>query len=254
MCIRDSYKSIVRLQGGLRKPGYKDPVKTFRHLDSKERYVRLKYLEEAFLVVPFPATRPEKLVYSFLRRLGINFRFQWTHPDYETTAYVESFKPDFTLPDHKIVIEVNGAYWHLKPETRERDLIKYSLLNLQGWKVVVWWDWEIEENLVGLFRRDLPELYPVSDYIKETIPREDDWEEARKEARVRQAFSERFSRSYKPLRSLPKGDYSLEIRERPIYGQFRELPFGKKAKLDFKPFSVFKGYYSPSTSKLKGYG
>lgn len=246
------FSTIRRLTRGLEVRPSKDPVKTFRHLESKDKYVRMKYLDDIFAVVPFPATKPEAIVYAYLKRLGVNFRFQWTHPDYETTEYVENFKPDFTLPEHKVVIEINGAYWHLKPETRERDLIKYSLLQLQGWKVVVWWDWEVESDIVGLFRRDLSELVPVGDYISQEVPREDDWEEARKEARIRKAFSERFSRSYIPLRQKVSKE-RLPFQYRHIYYQSRELPITKKPKLDFKPYSSFKGYYSPTTSQLKGY-
>jgi len=124
-----------------------------------------------------PGTGPEKMVYNFLLRLGVNFQFQYHQEDYENTAANEElFIPDFTLPDYNIHIEVYGNYWHSDPSQRESDIKKFArhlyanqIIIEHGipsypegggfnGKYVIWWENEIYISLGFLFARDLPEL------------------------------------------------------------------------------------------------
>lgn len=102
-----------------------------------------------------PGTKPEKIVYDELVSRGIPFRFQ----DY-VHIYIKHFinkwyRPDFILPYDKIIIEVQGGFWHAKPATIKKDAYKIALYKLEGWKVLVWWDYEIENGVDNLFARDL---------------------------------------------------------------------------------------------------
>lgn len=76
-------------------------------------------------------------------------------------------KPDFVFPIDKIVVFVDGCFWHrhtcLKPRdslkkgfwkkkierNRERDKSVNRLLRKQGWKVVRVWECEIEKKKYG---------------------------------------------------------------------------------------------------------
>ena len=80
---------------------------------------------------PYPAvhgTLPEKMVYEQLSRRGIRFYFlndfTYTIPE---IALSKEFQSDFVLPDQKIIIEVQGAYWHSLPKTIESDAFKFAL-------------------------------------------------------------------------------------------------------------------------------
>lgn len=109
-------------------------------------------------VDPFPTvmgTRPEKIVYAQLMMRGINFYFQsMLLVNLPLLRISKEYRPDFILPDLKIVIEVQGVYFHSKPESIESDAYKQALYNMMGYKVLAWWDYEIEENVVDLFVKE----------------------------------------------------------------------------------------------------
>lgn len=122
-----------------------------------------------------PGTMPEKIIYDMLKRLKVNFQFQYYMPENMETMMKESNKiPDFILPDYNIIIEVYGTYWHTK--NIEEDQIKqmyylqagYTIIQRgipiypteknNGGKVIIWWEDEIYYGLDHLFARDIPEL------------------------------------------------------------------------------------------------
>lgn len=103
---------------------------------------------------PFPwvhGTLPEKMVYAELSRRGIKFLFlndiDFTIPEIE---FNKQYQADFVLPDHKIIIEVQGAYWHSMPKTIESDAFKFAVYEITGYQVLAWWDYEIVDNLQEL--------------------------------------------------------------------------------------------------------
>jgi very-short-patch-repair endonuclease len=107
---------------------------------------------------PFPAvlgTRPEKMVYEQLVRRGIRFSFlndfTYSIPEID---FLKEYQTDFRLPDQKIIIEVQGAYWHSKPEAIESDAFKLAVYQSAGWQVLAWWDYEIEDDVNKLFRNE----------------------------------------------------------------------------------------------------
>jgi DNA mismatch endonuclease, patch repair protein len=73
-------------------------------------------------------------------------------------------KPDLVFTRHKLVIFVDGCFWHGHPDfftfgksgaywdakiarTKERDRIANETLRAAGWTVIRFWDFEIEEGL-----------------------------------------------------------------------------------------------------------
>jgi very-short-patch-repair endonuclease len=135
----------------------KDSVKEFRRLDAIANRER-KVIDESSVVIPVPATKPEAMVWAMLEKLNVPFQFQYDYPDSPYTEAVENYRPDFMLPDYKIMIEVYGSYWHMVPEQIQQDRYKQAIYMMDGWSVYIWWDWEIMSGVFKLFVRDLFEL------------------------------------------------------------------------------------------------
>jgi very-short-patch-repair endonuclease len=104
---------------------------------------------------PYPdvmGTMPEKMVYARLMLMQIPFYFQnQIDVNIPIANIYKKYRPDFVLPHAKIIIEVQGSYWHSKPEAIESDSYKFALYEAVGYKVLAWWDYDIESNLDKLF-------------------------------------------------------------------------------------------------------
>lgn len=116
-------------------------------------------------VDPFPevhGTLPEKMVYAELSRRGIPFLFlndiDFAIPEID---FKKTYQADFVIPSIKMIIEVQGAYWHSKPEALEADAFKLAVYESTGWKALAWWDYDILEDLSALFFAT-PELLGIS--------------------------------------------------------------------------------------------
>lgn len=103
-------------------------------------------------------TKPELKVRRILHKLG--YRFRLHRRDIPG-------RPDIVLPRHKTVIFVNGCFWHRhneckeasRPKTNseyweiklnknvERDRKNYSELTRSGWKIVTFWECELEKDV-----------------------------------------------------------------------------------------------------------
>ena len=84
------------------------------------------------------ATPAEKIMWEHLRdrRLhGLKFRRQ--HP-------LGTFIVDFYCPDHRLVVEIDGEI-HRYQETD--DQVRTDQLEEKGYKVIRFWNFEVEQNL-----------------------------------------------------------------------------------------------------------
>jgi len=116
-------------------------------------------------------TKPELKVRKILYKLG--YRFRLHRKDLPG-------KPDIVLPKYKTAIFVNGCFWHRhnncieasRPKSNsefwenklnknvERDLKKCQLLREDDWKVIVFWECELEgseEENISIIKRRLNE-------------------------------------------------------------------------------------------------
>lgn len=122
-----------------------------KRIQTSDRY----YTRNTFAWVdPFPevhGTKPEKMVYEALTRLGIPFYFlnDITFSD-PAIDFLKEYQVDFVIPGIKAVIEVQGAFWHSKPKTVEADSFKMAVYEAFGYTVYAWWDYEIESDLGAL--------------------------------------------------------------------------------------------------------
>lgn len=62
---------------------------------------------------------------------------------YQPQAEVGPTRFDFSINDSNIFIDVQGSYWHTKPQRRQRDRFKAGLVRAQHKRLVVIWDHEL---------------------------------------------------------------------------------------------------------------
>lgn len=114
---------------------------------------------------PFPnvhGTLPEKMVYAALSFRNIPFLFLNDYQfEISEIEFIKEYQADFIIPSLRIIIEVQGAYWHSKPESIESDSFKFAVYEMLGWRAVAWWDYEIINNVNLLFAKD-PQLSQYS--------------------------------------------------------------------------------------------
>lgn len=119
-------------------------------------------------VDPFPwvhGTLPEKMVYAELSRRKIPFLFlndvRFQIPEIE---FDKTYQADFVIPSLRIIIEVQGSYWHSMEKTIESDAFKFAIYELGGYRVLSWWDYDIYERLPELVAAEpsLAAYAPVS--------------------------------------------------------------------------------------------
>lgn len=132
-----------------------------QRIDSKEAGRRAKiYRVHGYKtwIDPFPdilGTIPEKMVYEQLSRRGIEFWFQnevsFAIPEID---FLKNYRPDIVLPGLRIIIEVQGSYWHSKPQAIQDDAFKFAVYQSTGWTVLGWWDYDIIDNVNKLFMNE----------------------------------------------------------------------------------------------------
>lgn len=114
---------------------------------------------------PFPTvhgTLPEKIVYAELSRRNIPFLFlNDMHFVFPEIDFDKEYQADFVIPSLRLIIEVQGAFWHSKPGTIESDAFKFAVYETGGYRVLAWWDFDIISNIHALFGAD-PQLSAAS--------------------------------------------------------------------------------------------
>lgn len=97
-------------------------------------------------------TPAERKLWSKIRndQLGVNFRRQHA---------IGNFIPDFICIEKKLVIELDGSQ-HLEQEEYDKKRTKY--LELQGYKVIRFWNNEVMNNIDGVI---LAILHAMEDEI-----------------------------------------------------------------------------------------
>ena len=120
-------------------------VKAVKHRISALDLVRSKSKE----------TSIETIVRNKLDSLKISYIFNETLPN-----KIYNFRPDFRIESYKIIIEVNGDYWHSNPNLYdyedltenqkfkvEKDEFKQTYYESLGYHVVIIWESDIKNNL-----------------------------------------------------------------------------------------------------------
>ena len=60
---------------------------------------------------------------------------------------------DFGIPSHNIIIECDGVYWHNLPKQKEKDARKNKDVHKKGWKILRFWENEINDDIEKCIER-----------------------------------------------------------------------------------------------------
>lgn len=73
----------------------------------------------------------------------------------------QKWEPDFLLPQYKIWLEIQGAYFHTLPGQVETDSMRFAWIEAVGWKPIAWWEDDIRTRLPHLMD-EVPQFYHVN--------------------------------------------------------------------------------------------
>lgn len=114
-------------------------------------------------------TKPEVMLRSMLHKAGLRFRIH----DKKLPG-----KPDVVLPRYKVVIFVNGCFWHrhdgckyaYNPKSRQefwqdkfsktviRDQEKTEKLQKKGWRVLTVWECELNRSPRSVLKKSVTDI------------------------------------------------------------------------------------------------
>ncbi len=90
-------------------------------------------------------TKQERILWSILRKNQFyGFKFLRQYP-------IEPYIVDFICREKKIIIEIDGGQ-HNQPDDIEYDLERTNFLNSRGYKVIRFWNNDIDNNIDGVYK------------------------------------------------------------------------------------------------------
>ena len=96
-------------------------------------------------------TEQEAAMWHLLRNRGVNgFKFRRQYP-------IGNYVVDFVCRELKLIIELDGGQ-HNEPENIEYDKKRTQYLNEKGYRVIRFWNNDIDENLEGVYQSILKAL------------------------------------------------------------------------------------------------
>jgi len=125
-------KGIQKATSGSFKKGHKINLGKKNHLGKKhtektKEKMRLKRVEIMKAGINQKETKPEKIMKDILEKKNIKYEQQWRY---------KYGIADFYLPDYSTIIEVDGEYWHSRPEVKERDRRQTFWLKNNGYNII----------------------------------------------------------------------------------------------------------------------
>ena len=119
----------------------------------------------------------EKMVMAELVRRGIYFEHT---PQVNSLPWApwmfdgqnpRKWEADFLVPQYKIWIEIQGAYFHTLPGQVETDALRFAYIEAAGWRPIFWWEDDIRTRLQDLFNA-VPEFYHVNRALEAQVAAE----------------------------------------------------------------------------------
>lgn len=129
--------------------GERNPFFGKTHSEETREVLRAKASAQRERAVVLP-TKPERIVHEELRRLGVSFLTE--------QSINGKFCVDVYIPSEKLIIFVDGCYWHACPEhcpsakRPKQDAARIPYLTKCGYKVVILWEHEILEDVAKAMR------------------------------------------------------------------------------------------------------
>lgn len=113
-----------------------------------------------------PGTEPEKRLFEVLVRRRLYFVFQGELREFKEkdlpVLWQIDYKPDFVLPEYKVIIDPFGIYHHTLPEAMRRDYMKAYIYRSYGYAFYhPWWTskgWEWNQAAPWLDRHGKKQL------------------------------------------------------------------------------------------------
>lgn len=130
--------------------------------DNRTRFFLPKWVDPYFWI---QGSSIEKMVLAEFVRRGIYFEhtpqknpLPWL--PWQMDRHPDKWEPDFLLPQYKIWIEIQGAYFHTLPGQVETDALRFVYIEEAGWRPIAWWEDDIRTRLQDLFDA-VPEFHFV---------------------------------------------------------------------------------------------
>ena len=96
-------------------------------------------------------TEQEAVMWHLLRNRGVNgYKFRRQYP-------IGNYVVDFVCRELKLIIELDGGQ-HNEPTNIEYDQKRTQYLNEKGYRVIRFWNNDIDENLEGVYQSILKAL------------------------------------------------------------------------------------------------
>jgi hypothetical protein len=115
-----------------------------------------------------PGTEPEKRIFAELVNRRIFFIFQGQIPELQQGLYVTlaipGYKPDFVIPEYKVIIDPFSPFHHSLPDAARRDRAKIALYTAFGY--TYYYPWAIGP---GEFLLDQRTLAPTNNPLKPRV-------------------------------------------------------------------------------------
>lgn len=80
-------------------------------------------------------------------------------------SFNDKFLCDFAIPSMKIIIECDGDYWHNREDIKNRDKAKNAYITKCGWKMLRFWEHEINDDINTCIKKILLEIKRKSELI-----------------------------------------------------------------------------------------
>jgi hypothetical protein len=131
-----------------------------------------KFIDPFFWIT---ASEPEKMVMTELVRRGIYFEhtpqtntLPWEDWMFSGGVNPRTWEADMLLPQYKIWIEVQGTYFHTLPGQIETDALRFTYIEMIGWRPIFWWEEDIRMRLQDIMDA-VPEFYRVNRVLEDQL-------------------------------------------------------------------------------------
>lgn len=136
-----------------------DSADDFGRIRRPRKVLRQRQVDTSF-VNPYPQmSGVEARVHLELERRFVPFSWRYFDGDSPSLKFLmPDYQPEFTLREYRVVIIVLGNFVTHVPGLLDRNALAATLLEQDGWKVALWWEGDIRQDVISLMDRDLPML------------------------------------------------------------------------------------------------
>lgn len=163
------YRNRGRVHSEEQNQGQREARKTFRHTEESKAKIgaaskrnwdnmteeQRRSLYEKWQKASYKPTNIERMVAETLKADAIDYTpHPWIYVNSDGGRHV--LRPDFLLPEHDLIVEVNGCYWHGcdpcygdkgRKDRIHEDELRKILFEEKGYHVIFLWEHDIKAGL-----------------------------------------------------------------------------------------------------------